>query len=135
GLPWTDNRHFAVVSRHQSRIVCTAENQLRFRKFLPYYASIILLRIAYLTNSLTEWQSSLLMMFARCVSAVFTLSPSATATSLLLLPSASSCTISRCLGVSRVAGRSVSADARGFLSRYPSSTICATREVKYVLFR
>ena len=42
------------------------------------------------------------MMFARCVSAVFTLNPSATATSLLLLPSASSCTISRWRGVRRL---------------------------------
>src|SRR6202011_4661721 len=50
------------------------------------YASMIWLRTAYRTNSLTECSSSFLMIFARWVSAVFTLIPNATATSLLLFP-------------------------------------------------
>src|SRR5258706_9120753 len=49
---------------------------------------------------------------SRCVSAVFTLKPNCTATSLLLLPSASSCTISLWRGVSRVLGDSVGGFSR-----------------------
>src|SRR5450631_345097 len=81
-------------------------------------ASIILLRTAYRTSSLIEWQSRRLIILARWVSAVFTLNPRATATSLLLLPSASNCTISRCRGVSRLRASSFfSSILFGFLSR------------------
>ncbi len=48
-----------------------------------------------------EWKSSLSMTLARWVSAVFTLIPRKPATSLLLLPSARSCRISRSRGVKR----------------------------------
>ena len=49
---------------------------------------MIWLRMAYLTSSLIEWTSSLAMIRARCVSAVFGLMRSASATSLLARPSA-----------------------------------------------
>src|SRR5450755_972993 len=68
---------------------------------LVTYASAIRFLIAYRTNAATECSSSFLITFARCVSAVLTLTPSAEAASLLDLPSAKSCTISRSRGVSR----------------------------------
>src|SRR5258706_6917590 len=69
-------------------------------------ASIIWFRTAYRTSSLTEWISSLRIMLARCVSAVFTLMPRTDATSLLLLPSESNCTTSRSRAVNRLPGSS-----------------------------
>src|SRR3984957_21327180 len=62
---------------------------------------MMLLRMAYMISSAREWKSSLSMMLARWASAVLTLMLRRLATSLLLLPSARSCRISRSRGVRR----------------------------------
>jgi len=96
---------------------------------------MILLRTAYRTRSLIEWQLRRIMRAARCVSAVLLLIPRAAAASLLVFPSANSFRTSRCRGVRRLADDSISADFF-ILFREPSRTIsCIWGEKKVLLCR